>query len=85
MPDIDKIINEIKELKQSYDSLDCFAADFWQLLIEFLEKHSNKLDTLNLLTIADDFFRRKNSLNKTTELIAEQLDQIWEKDHARHR
>jgi hypothetical protein len=83
--DTKSIISDLKELKQSYDDLNCFAADFWDMLVQFASNWENKIELYELISIADDYFRDTNSLNKTAEQIRQQLDQVWETEHARHR
>jgi len=79
------IMSDLKELKSAYDSLDCFAADFWDMMIQFAANWENKIELYEIINIADDYFRQTNDLSQTTEQIKQQLDNIWETEQARHR
>jgi hypothetical protein len=64
-----EITDKLKQLKTAFDAENCAVMDFWTDFIILLQENIEKIDVLQLIQIADNYFREiKNSTQTISEI-----------------
>jgi hypothetical protein len=89
MPDIEnsktEIADTLKQLKTAFDAGNCAVMDFWTDLFILIDSKKNQLEIIDLIYIANNYFRENVGFDLMKTEISQQLKlkRLGDK-HARH-